>query len=149
MFCWLFCFNLQCSCRKMFQKNDFSPNGVAHTPFGEKSFFWNILRQLHCKLKQKSQQNKSEISDLFCKRFLFQLECILLYINIGNFRYISKISDLFRQRFLFQLRVHSVVYMSEISDIYRKFTMYFVDFFVPTLECILSYIHTSDKFYCK
>ena len=35
LFCWLFCFNLQCSCRKMLQKNDFFRNGVAHTPFGK------------------------------------------------------------------------------------------------------------------
>ena len=63
--------------------NNIFPNSVCATPFGKKSFFCNILRQLHCKLKQ----NKSEISDLFCKRFLFQLRVYFLsYINIGNFR---------------------------------------------------------------
>ena len=38
LFCWLFCFNLQCSCRKMLQKKDFFPNGVALTPFGKIQF---------------------------------------------------------------------------------------------------------------
>ena len=76
--------------------NNIFPNGVCATPFGKKSFFCNTSRQIHCKLKQKSQQNKSEIFDLFCERFLFQLRVYFvvykyrkLPIYIGNFRLIS------------------------------------------------------------
>ena len=57
--------------------------------------FCNTSRQKHCKLEQKSLQSKSEISDLFCKRFLFQLRVYFalkefqkLPIYIGNLRYI-------------------------------------------------------------
>ena len=75
--------------------NNILPNGVCATPFGKKSFVCNTSRQIHSKLKQKSQQNKWEISDLFCKRFLFQLRVyfvVYLYrklpIYIRNLRYI-------------------------------------------------------------
>ena len=47
-----------------------------------------------------------------------------------------KVSDLFSERFLFQLRVYFDIYLSETSDIYRKLTIYFVAFFVLTLERI-------------
>ena len=129
--------------------NNIFPNGVCATPFGKKSFFCNILRQLHCKLKQKTNKISRKFPTYFVSVFCSNFKCILLHINIGNFRYISKISDLFCQHFLSQLREHFVVFITEISDIYGKFTIYFVGFFVPTLECILSYIYISDKFYCK
>ena len=61
---------------------------------------------------KKRLQNKLEISDLFCERFLFQLRVHFVIHTL-------EISDLFCKRFLFQLRVHFDVYkMLEIYDIY-------------------------------
>ena len=76
----------------------------------------NTSRQKRCKSEQKSLQNKSEIFDLFCKRFWSQL------------------------------RVDFVVYIytSETSCIYRKFTIYLVGFSVPPLQCILSYVYIGQ-----
>ena len=42
--------------------------------------------------------------------FCSNLECILSYVDIGNFRYILEIYDIFCRLFLFQLRVYFVVY---------------------------------------
>ena len=103
--------------------NNIFPNGVCATPFGKKSFFCNTSRQIHCKLKQKSQQNKSKISDLCCKRFLFQLRVyFVVYIYIGNFRYIP---TYFVSVFCSNLECI-------LSYIYRKFPIYLLGFFVPT-----------------
>ena len=66
---------------------------------------------------------------------------------IGNFQYTvyQKFAIYLVGSFVFQLRMYFVVYNpSEKFDIYWKFTMYFVDFFVPTLECILFYIYNGQ-----
>ena len=64
----------------------------------------------------------SEILDLFCKRFLFQLRVyfvVYIYLYIGNFRYISEIYNIVSTLFLFQLKVYFVVYNKwEISSIF-------------------------------
>ena len=127
---------------KCYKINSIFPNGVCATPFGKKSIFCNILRQLHSKLKQKKNNKISrKFPTYFVSFFCSNLECVLSYINIGNFRYISKISDLFRRRFLFQLKsafcriyIGNFRYISEIYDIFCRL-------FCSNLECILSYIY--------
>ena len=84
---------------------------------------------MYFKLEQKPLQNKSkfpiyksEISDLFCRRFLFQLRMYFALHNKSKFPlYKSEVSDLFCQRVLLQVRVHFVVYnKSEISETQKR-----------------------------
>ena len=60
----------------------------------------------------------SEIYDILCRLFLFQLRVyFVVNIYIVNFRYISEIYDIFCRLFLFQLRVYFVacIYIGQIS----------------------------------
>ena len=98
--------------RKCSKINNIFPNGLCATPFQKKSFVCNISRQIHCKLKQKSLQNKSEISDLFPTYFV----SVFIYNYNYNLFCKSEISDLFCKRFLFQLRLYFVVYISGTKD---------------------------------
>ena len=61
--------------------------------------FGNISRQILCKLEQKRLQNKSEISNLFGMRCLFQLR-VNFVVYVGKFRYMSKIYDIFSRFFV-------------------------------------------------
>ena len=118
-------------------------------------YIYNVYIYIGKAYKTKSLQNKSEISDLFCKRFCSNLKCILSYI--------------YRKLPMYIYIYTMYIYISETSDVYRKFTIYLVGFFVPTesvfchignfryiseiydifckgffvptLECILSYIY--------
>ena len=71
--------------------NNIFPNGMCATPFEKNRFFVTSC-------------DKYTVS-VFCSN----LKCILSHIYIENFRYISEILNLFCKRFLFQVRVHFVV----------------------------------------
>ena len=72
--------------------NNIFPNGVCATPLGKKLFFVTSCDNYTVSWNKKA----NKISDLFCKRFLFQLRvyfCVYKYrkfpIYIGIFRLIS------------------------------------------------------------
>ena len=75
--------------------NNIFPNGVCVAPFEKKIIFLlHLAANMLCKLEQKKLQSKSEISDLFCDRFLFQLRVYFVVYNK------SKISNIFWTNFV-------------------------------------------------
>ena len=74
--------------------NNIFPNGGWAAPFGKKSFFFNISRQILFKLEQKIYKIIRKFSTWFVSVFYSYSECILL---------------------------HNALYISETSDIYWKF----------------------------
>ena len=72
LFCWLFCSNLQRICREML-KIFFFLTAPCTRRLEKYSLFCYTSRQMHCKLEQKSLQNKTKISYRF---FCSNLQCI-------------------------------------------------------------------------
>ena len=78
-----------------------------------------------------SYEPYQKFSTYFVGVFCSNLECILSYIYMGNLRYILLAF------FVPTQRVFRCKYISETSDIYRKFTIYFAGFFCSNLESVL------------
>ena len=149
LFCWLFCFNLQCICREVLQTNDFFPNGLA---VWKNTVYFVILHDKYAVSWNKKAYSKfptyfanffvptysvfvvkcNKINNIFpngvCatptyyiqKNFCSNLECILSYVISWKFRYISEIYDIFCRLFLLKLRVYFVIYIYQTNFIVNK-----------------------------